>query len=183
MRREFYTIAGLDAAGEWAPADPSAVPVSAPEPRADRGPVDGWPPPAKLSAEAWLPTGQYKLQSGDTLAGLARTYLGEFSRWRELWVLQPAAFKTLPRRVEEAKRKGQTPVDVIFAGEVLEMPAEAIAEARRLGLLVRHDSTPAAAVAAAKKSPLKFWTGLAAISLVGFGLSENWHGKIARAAR
>lgn len=181
MRREFYTIAGIDDGGAWTPADPSTVPVS-PEPRADRGPVSGWPPPATLSAVAWLPTGQYKLQAGDTLSGLARTYLGDFARWREIWSIQSAAFKASPRRVEEAKRKGQTPVDVIFVGEILEMPAEAIAEARAQGLLVQHDvKQPAAALPLAKvSSPVKFMASLAALGLVGFGLSENWFGKFSR---
>lgn len=182
MRREFYAIAGLDDdGGAWASADPSSVPV-VPAPRADRGPLAGWPLPAKLAANAWLPTGQYKLQSGDTLSGLARTYLGDYARWREIWSIQSNAFKTLPRRVDEAKRKGQTPVDVIFAGEVLDMPAEAIEEARRQGLLVRHDS-PSQSIATGPKplpSPARVMLSIAAFTLVGVGLSENWWGKFVR---
>lgn len=52
----------------------------------------------------------YRLQAGDTYVGLAATYLGDGARWQEIWTLN----------------KSQHPnPSVIFAGQVIKMPASA----------------------------------------------------------
>lgn len=196
MARQFYTIGavGINAADYlpesppgWFPAAPSAAPVLAqPVPRPDRGPVKGWPKPAVL-ARSWLPSGQYTINTGDTLSGLARTYLGDFAKWSVIWNLQPASFKNSARRVAQAKARKQNLADVIWPGEVLEMPPEAIAEARRQGLLVWHDEKVKVPHEdeededAVRRSPGKWIAGLAAVGFACVGVSENfWLKKGAR---
>ena len=72
---------------------PGAVPVR----------PDNWNADAK-------PFARYRLASGDTYAGLAATYLGSNTRWREIWDLNRAKHPS---------------ADKIFAGEVISMPNEA----------------------------------------------------------
>ncbi len=76
----------------------------------------GWPAAVTVRPDNWNMTLQpatYTIASGDTLSGLAATYLGSPARWREIWDMQPAA-----------RRLGQSP-DVIAPGEVFLMPDEA----------------------------------------------------------
>lgn len=81
------------------------------------------PPPAKPSKAAWARgDGSYILQSGDTLWGLATTYLASGPRWREIWNEQTAAYKA-----------SRTP-DKIFAGDLIAMPTAAQGKARAMGL-------------------------------------------------
>jgi nucleoid-associated protein YgaU len=84
----------------------------------------GWPPAAKPVKAAWNKDGTYRLQSGDTLSGLSKTYLGEYGRWKEIWHVQTPDFLS----------KHPT-ADRVRAGEVLQMPAEAKATARKMGFL------------------------------------------------
>lgn len=56
---------------------------------------------------------RYQLQYGDTLAGLAATYLGDGTRWREIWNVQSANF-----------RATRSP-DTLYASEWIAMPNEA----------------------------------------------------------
>jgi cytochrome P450 len=56
---------------------------------------------------------RYELAFGDTLSGLAGTYLGGAHRWKEIWDVQPDQF-----------RWTRDP-DKLMAGEVLNMPDEA----------------------------------------------------------
>ena len=53
------------------------------------------------------------IAAGDTLSGLAATYLGSPARWKEIWNLMPAQF-----------RFSHSP-DVITPGDVFNMPDEA----------------------------------------------------------
>ncbi len=66
----------------------------------------------------WDPEGdgsiyQYQLASGDTLSGLAATYLGDPNRWEEIWAEQPSDY-----------RAARSP-DVVYEGEWRMMPKEA----------------------------------------------------------
>jgi hypothetical protein len=56
---------------------------------------------------------EYILAAGDTMVGLATTYLFQGARWRDIWDVQTPSF-----------RAANTP-DVIFAGETIRMPNEA----------------------------------------------------------
>jgi hypothetical protein len=84
---------------------------------------DGYPAGVTPAREGWLEDGRYKLQSGDTLSGLARTYLGDPARWREIWDLQPTATKL-----------GKSP-DKLPVGFVLVMPQGAQKKAKELSVL------------------------------------------------
>jgi hypothetical protein len=108
---------------------PMSVPVStglavpdAPKPASNQ--FGGWPPPARPVKAAWNKNGTYTLQSGDTISGLSKTYLGDYGRWREIWHAQTPDF--LSRHPS---------ADRVRAGEVLQMPAEAQKNARKMGLL------------------------------------------------
>ncbi len=86
-------------------------------------PSGGTPKPAVPSKAGWSRgDGSYILQSGNTLWGLATTYLTSGARWREIWNEQTAAY-----------RSKHTP-DRIYAGEVIAMPGAAQAKARSMGL-------------------------------------------------
>jgi len=56
---------------------------------------------------------QYQVASGDTVSGLAATYLGSGSRWNEIWAMQ------------SPERKAAGSADAIWVDEWLEMPLEA----------------------------------------------------------
>jgi hypothetical protein len=91
-----------DAQGESTPSSPRAVPYV---------------------RSAWLPDGRYTLQPGNTLWGLAVSYMGAGSRYREIWAVQPASYKA-----------SRTP-DRIRAGDVIAMPEDAQKKARSLGFI------------------------------------------------
>lgn len=66
--------------------------------------------------EAWdvdSDPARYQLQYGDTLAGLAATYLGDGTRWKEIWAVQDPNF-----------RATRSP-DKLYASEWINMPDEA----------------------------------------------------------
>lgn len=89
-----------------------------PEEPAPEGPEPGWvsPGPVPMRPERWRldrDPAEYRLASGDTLAGLAGTYLGSGARWREIWDMQLPSYKD-----------DHTP-DLIYAEEWIRMPAEA----------------------------------------------------------
>jgi len=97
--------------------------LAIPEPEAPAPAPAGSPAPARPSQAAWARgDGSYILQNGDTLWGLATTYLLSGPRWREIWNTQSDVY-----------RSKHTP-DKIFAGEILAMPTEAQAKARAMGL-------------------------------------------------
>ena len=76
----------------------------------------GWPAAVAVVPTAWNTTATpalYTLQPGDSLSGLASTYLGAAARWREIWDMQPQQY-----------RWTHSP-DVVYAGEVFRMPDEA----------------------------------------------------------
>ncbi len=75
------------------------------------------PAPVPMRPDNWdldSKPARYKLAWGDTLVGLAGTYLHDGSRWREIWDMQPASY-----------HQTRTP-DKIFVGDWLNMPAEAV---------------------------------------------------------
>lgn len=84
----------------------------------------GWPAPAVPRKRAWSgATGHvhYILQSGDTLSGLAKTYLDSYPRWREIWTLNEGHAGWHPSSI---------PV-----GSHLAMPPDAIKNARDRGFI------------------------------------------------
>lgn len=109
---------------KWPSGEVTAPPEQeAPAPAAPKSTSGGQPAPAKPVKEGWaLGDGRYILQSGNTLWGLARTYLLAGTRYKEIWAVQSPEYK--------AKN---TP-DKIKAGDVIAMPAEAIARAKSMGL-------------------------------------------------
>lgn len=111
-------------------------------PNPARGKLPGYPAPAVPTRAAWNYDGTYVAQAGDTFSGIARTYLGQYTMFRDIWYAQSPAFRADPARAAKAKSLGRYPVDVLFVGEVLTMPAAAQAEARRLGALVPAPPTP-----------------------------------------
>lgn len=127
---QVYTIGSLSTMLNMEGIDDVVTPNPA------RGQVSGWPKPAVPTRAAWRSNGTYVAQSGDTFSGIARTYLGQYTQFRDIWNAQPASFKNDPARLAQAKKLGRYPVDILFIGDVLVMPAAAQAEARRLGVLV-----------------------------------------------
>lgn len=76
----------------------------------------GWPAAVTVRPGNWDMTTQpakYQIAGGDTLAGLAATYLGDPARWKEIWDLQPQDF-----------RWSHDP-DKIYPGQWFLMPDEA----------------------------------------------------------
>lgn len=101
------------------PADPEDTPSGQDLPG---GMPTGWPGAVPVHADRWDTTtdpATYRVAPGDTLSGLATTYLGEPQRWREIWDMQTPEYKS--------KRSP----DVIFAGDVLRMPPEATENFKR----------------------------------------------------
>jgi hypothetical protein len=112
---------------------------------------DGYPAGVTPAREGWLEDGRYKLQSGDTLSGLARTYLGDPARWREIWDLQPTDVKL-----------GKSP-DKLPVGFVLVMPKQAQTKAKDLSVLGPTESDKRVFVAVA-----------ATVGVVGVGGGLWW---------
>lgn len=83
----------------------------------------GTPGSVPVVESAWdFSTGEYILQSGDTLTGLSITYLGSgvFANIKRIWSFQSAAYKA------------NHTMDKINAGDRLKMPPEAITNAKAL---------------------------------------------------
>jgi len=75
-----------------------------------------WPAAVPIRPANWnLDRQDYQLAPGDTLSGLAATYLGTPQRWREIWDVQPQSF-----------RWSRKP-DQLYAGEWILMPDDAVA--------------------------------------------------------
>ncbi len=60
----------------------------------------------------FVPPDLYVVQPGDTLVRLAKRYLGDANRWKEIWALNHANYPKGP--------------DVLFPGNLLHMPPEAV---------------------------------------------------------
>lgn len=123
---------GWHGLGDQFPADIYPEDPDKPQPLPDIPPLpapkgSGWPPAAKPSKQAWRKDGTYVLQPGDTLSGLAKTYLGQYTRWKEIWAVQTPEFL--------AKHKT---ADKVYAGEIMQMPPEAQDAARGLGFLPKR---------------------------------------------
>lgn len=82
----------------------------------DELPGSGWPAAVPVRPGNWdVGTSSYKLAWGDTLAGLAATYLGSPQRWKEIWNEQSDTFRT-----------SNNP-DELTAGTWIRMPLDALA--------------------------------------------------------
>jgi hypothetical protein len=76
----------------------------------------GWPAAVSVRPANWNldpQPAQYTIAAGDTLAGLAATYLGDPARVMEIWMLQDQQYRW------------SHSADTIFPGEVFAMPDEA----------------------------------------------------------
>lgn len=69
------------------------------------------PPP--IDTGLWIAPDVYVVQRGDTLVRISARYLGDGARWREIWALN------------QERYAGRSP-DVIFPGDTLVMPREAV---------------------------------------------------------
>lgn len=88
---------------------------------AEETPGSGWPAAVPIRPANWDVTtdpDSYMVAWGDTLAGLAATYLGTPMRWREIWDQQPDAY-----------RFSHSPDD-LMPGQWLFMPPDASATLR-----------------------------------------------------
>ena len=76
----------------------------------------GWPAAVTVRPDNWdlsLPPATYMIAAGDTLSGLAATYLGAPNRVMEIWSMQPADFRL------------NNSMDKINPGQIFNMPDEA----------------------------------------------------------
>ncbi len=83
----------------------------------------GWPAAVPARPENWkfdVKPAEYVIASGDTLAGLAWTYLGSPNRWQELWDMQPQVY-----------RWNHSPND-LKPGQLWPMPEEAAKRAAKI---------------------------------------------------
>lgn len=95
-----------------------------------------------LKANGWARgDGTYIVQSGDTLSGLARLYLGDAARFREIWNLQSPGY-----------RGSRTP-DRIVVGDQLVMPNEAVLKAKALGVFTPKIPSSSASSPASSPAP------------------------------
>lgn len=100
-----------------------------PGPTAAPSMSDGWPAAPPFRPGNWTfadPTPTYTLATGDTMSGLSRLYLGDPSRWLEIWDLQ--SFKWTLKPDPSSKNPGRG----IKQGDVFVMPYEARDKARQL---------------------------------------------------
>jgi len=116
--------------------DPDKVPPAA----AAKAAASGWPPPAAYRPGNWnFDESSYVLAFGDTLSGLAITYLGSPQRWKEIWNANPQDW-----------RWNHNP-DKLMAGEKIMMPIEARDMA--IAMLSDKSSNPAPSTTG-KKAPI-----------------------------
>ena len=138
----------------WKPGDDVVVDDVVQVPPAQ----SGWPAAVPARIENWnfeLEPAEYMIHSGDTLAGLAYTYLGSPNRWNELWEMQPQSY-----------RWNHSPND-LTPGQMWPMPAEAADRARKIA------PTPPGGVVdkPGPTSNLPLVAGLAAAALVFYSVS------------
>jgi hypothetical protein len=134
----------LDDPGEPQPAvsdfDPVFIPATGPVAEAipEPGPGGSLTPKAAGWARG---DGSYVVQSGDTLSGLARIYLGDASKFPDIWARQSAAYR--------AKRASP---NNLVVGDILAMPPAAVLKAQQMGVfrpkVPSSSSTPAPTPAA-----------------------------------
>lgn len=87
-----------------------------------------WPPAAKPNRNGWQPDGTYMAGEGDTIGGLAKTYLGDHSKWPQIWNKQPQYI-----REEQMAHAKAFKTSEIKPGLRLYMPQRAINKAREIG--------------------------------------------------
>lgn len=152
MSRQIYTISSLAGLASALDAgDGGTILEDPPAPPKKKMPGDGYPPGVTASRSSWTEDEQYRLSSGETISGIARTYLGDPARWKEIWNLQP----TNLRMTRSA--------DNVPVGTLLEMPEDAKKRARELGVLGVSPDT---------KNGIKWAAAAAAaVLLVGGGIA------------
>jgi hypothetical protein len=102
----------VTAQGDIEPGDPA-------RPGGQLPPGFGWPAAVAIRPGRWdLETSSYRVAIGDTLAGLAATYLGSPGRLMEIWMIQ------------SAERRARSSADVLYPDEWLRMPPDAEATLR-----------------------------------------------------
>ncbi len=113
-------LSGLDDDDDFGAVDSTTT--AGPSGGAYAGPNAGKTPGSvPVRAANWdLGASRYRLASGDTLYGLAITYLGNGNDWKLIWAAQPDSF-----------RWNNKP-DKLAAGTWLQMPPAAVTNARKL---------------------------------------------------
>lgn len=100
----------------------------------------GWPPAASYRPGNWdFDNSKYALAGGDTLSGLAVTYLGSPQRWKEIWDANPQEW-----------RFSHNP-DKLMAGTWIQMPFEARDMAKKMLAKPPPDTAPSTV---GKKAPI-----------------------------
>lgn len=108
----YATDSWVEAQGDIYPGDPARPGGSLP-------PGFGWPAAVAIRPGRWdLESSSYKVAVGDTIAGLAATYLGSPQRLMEIWMIQTP------------ERRARSSADVIYPEEWLYMPPDAEATLR-----------------------------------------------------
>lgn len=80
------------------------------------GAASGWPSAVPIRPARWdVDTSSYRVAYGDTLSGLAATYLGTPTRFREIWDCQDSQFR-MSRSMDE-----------LMVDEWIRMPPDALA--------------------------------------------------------
>lgn len=112
--------------GPPSPSDPQPV-------------IGGTPGPAGFRPGNWdFERGEYTVAQGDTLWGLATTYLGQGSRWLDIWQLQTQPWGTkspnggayLNRFYNKPDPSSKNPGRPFMEGDALIMPAQAVKNAK-----------------------------------------------------
>jgi len=108
--------------GQISPEDKAWLEEQADIPVGGKGPYGtvpsgfGWPSAVPIRPSRWdLDTSSYQVASGDTVSGLAATYLGDPARWSEIWSIQTG------------QRKAKSSADYLYPNEWLYMPPDALA--------------------------------------------------------
>jgi nucleoid-associated protein YgaU len=125
---------------------------SSPDPFAP-APV-GNPGPSDFRPGNWnFETCTYTIASGDTLTGLARTYLGAPERWREIWDMQPQEwrFSHSPDGICTPEKRAAGCKDIVANVDTLLMPREACDRAKAM---LQDPNSPKAPSTTGKRAPV-----------------------------
>lgn len=169
MRAAFAPFAGIinprrHAFGQLSSAAIGSAIISAAEGAAEQpgvsgGPspaISGWPGAVPFRPGNWnFETCSYAPATGDTLSGMAATYLGNPNRWQEIWNMQPDQFRWThtPDGICTAAQKARPGgcQDFVPDKTFLLMPAEACDRAKKM---LNDTTVPKAPSTIGQKAPI-----------------------------